>query len=155
MKKSYMTVVLIIIAICMLTMSATRADDSWKPAAAVDLTQVQCKIADAAKRNNALLRQPTILAYKTGLFLATGSMNTATWGREQKVSVKFGKGEEPYTEAFATVEFSGYADDSLTGERFTLSLEVGKDGLWRVINAKRAAYVWGTIYRLRIAEQVN
>ena len=67
-------------------------------------------------------------------------MDTASWGREQKVSVKFEKGEVPYTKAFAIVEFSGYTDDSLTGERFTLSLEVKKDGFWRVINGKRAAY---------------
>lgn len=140
MNTLYLTVVAISIAICMLTISAPQAEDAWKPATAVDLTKVRDKIADAAKRDNALLRQPTILAYKTALVLASGSMDTAIWGREQKVSVKFGKGEEPYTEAFATVEFSGYADDSLTGERFTLSLEAGKDSLWRVINAKRAAY---------------
>ena len=120
-------------------MSAARAGNSWKPAAIVDLAKVQEKISDAGKIDKTLLRQPMILAYESALFLATGSMDTATHGREQKVSAKFGKGEEPYSEAIVTVEFMGYADDSLTGERFTLYLEVGKDALWRVIKAERTA----------------
>ena len=140
MQKHYLTGIAISISICILSLSAARAGDSWKPAAAVDFAQAQGKISEAAKTDKALLRQPMILAYKTALFLATGSMDTATKGREQKVSAKFGKGEEVYSEAVVTVEFLGYADDSLTGERFILYLEVGKDGLWRVIKAERAAY---------------
>jgi hypothetical protein len=140
MKKHYLTGIAISVAIYTLSISTVIAENSWKPAAVVDLAQVQEKISDAVKTDKTLLRQPLILAYKTALFLATGSMDTATKGREQKISAKFGKGEEPYSEAVVTVEFLGYADDSLTGERFTLYLEVGKDGLWRVIKAERAAY---------------
>lgn len=139
-KRLYLTVFAINLVTCILWMSAARAGDSWKPAAVVDLAKVQEKISDAAKIDKALLRQPMILAYKTVLFLATGSMDTATKGREQKVLAKFGKEEETYSEAAVTVEFMGYADDSLTGERFTIYLEVGKDGFWRVIKAERAAY---------------
>ena len=139
-KRHYLTVIAISFAICILSISTARAECFWKPAAPIDLAQVQKKILDAAKKDKVLLRQPMILSYKTALFLATGSMDTVTKGREQKVSAKFGKGEEPYSEALVTVEFLGYADDSLTGERFTLYLEVGKDGLWRVIKAERAAF---------------
>jgi hypothetical protein len=81
-----------------------------------------------------------ILAYKTALYLATESMGTAIAGREQKILAKFGKGEEPYSEAVVTVEFLGYADDSLNGEQFILYLKVGKDGLWQVSKVERAAY---------------
>ena len=139
-KTHYLTDLAISIAICILSVSTARAEYFWKPAAPIDLAQVQEKISDAEKKDKVLLCQPTMLAYKTALFLATGSMDTVTKGREQKVSAKFGKGEEPYSEAVVTVEFLGYADDSLTGERFTLYLVVGKDGLWRVIKAERAAY---------------
>jgi hypothetical protein len=140
MKTHYLTVITISLSIYILSLVDARAGDSWKPAAAIDLAQVQEKISDAAKKDKALLRQPMILAYKTALFLATGSMDTVTMGREQKVWAKFGKAEEPYSEAVVTVEFMGYADDSLTGERFILYLEVGKDDLWRVVKAERAAY---------------
>ena len=125
---------------CVLWPSAARAENFWKPPAVVDLAQVQGRLSDVAERDQELFRQPVVLAYKIALFLATGSMDTATKGREQKVSAKFGNGEEPYSTAIVTVEFMGYADDSLTGERFTLSLEVGREGVWRLTKAERAAY---------------
>jgi hypothetical protein len=139
-KTHYLRVIALSVVTCILWLSAARAVDFWKPASVVDLAQAQEKISNAAKIDRTLLRQPMILAYKTALYLATGSMDTATRGGEQKVSAKFGQGEEPYSTAVVTVEFMGYADDSLTGERFTLYLEVGKDGFWRVIKAERAAY---------------
>jgi hypothetical protein len=138
MKTRYLRV-LALSVVGILRLSAARAVDFWKPAAVVGLAQAQEKISDAAKIDRTLLRQPMILAFKAALYLATGSMDTATKKREQKVSAIFGEGEEPYSTAVVTVEFMGYADDLLTGERFTLYLEVGKDRFWRVIKAERAA----------------
>jgi hypothetical protein len=124
----------------MLWASIAAAGGVWNPPAAVDLTKARERVSEAAGTDSTLLRQPLILAYKVALFLATGSMDTPPGGRNHRVSAEFGKGEEPYSSANVTVEFMGYADDSLTGERFTLFLETGKDGLWRVVRAERAAY---------------
>lgn len=140
MKTQYVRAIAFGAIISILWLSSARGENFWKPRATVDLTRVQEKTSEAAKKDRTLLRQPVILGYKTALYLATGSMDTAMKGREQKVSAKFGKGEEPFSEAVVTVEFMGYADDSLLGERFTLYLEVEKNGRWRVIKAERAAY---------------
>jgi hypothetical protein len=125
---------------CILWISAASAEHFWKPATVVDLAAVQDRLSEVTERDQQWLRQPFVLAYKIALFLATGSMDTATNGREQKVSATFGNGEQPYSTAAVTVEFMGYADDSLTGERFTLYLAAGREGVWRLTRAERAAY---------------
>jgi len=39
------------------------------------------------------------------------------------------------------VEFTGYADDSLLGERFVMRLRrSAEDGVWKITAAERAAY---------------
>lgn len=140
MKSHYLKVIIISLVTSILWISIAKAEDFWKPATLVDLAQVQEEISVAAKIDKTLLHQPMILAYKTALYLATESMGTTIAGREQKILAKFGKGEEPYSEAVVTVEFLGYADDSLNGEQFILYLKVGKDGLWQVSKVERAAY---------------
>ena len=93
-----------------------------------------------AEQDKFFLRQPAILGYKTALFLANGSFETPTNGRVQSIKAEFEGGEETFQSATVTVEFMGYADDSLFGERFTLKLKVDAKGDWEVVSAERAAY---------------
>ena len=112
----------------------------WKPAANVDLAEVTKKTTERAKGDKLFVRQPTLLALRTALFLAGGSFDTPTRGTAQNIKAEFKGGEEIFKSAIITVEFMGYADDSLYGERFVLSLIVDEAGVWKVTKAKRAAF---------------
>ncbi len=114
--------------------------DHWKPAKKIELTDAKKKMAERAEQDKLFLSQPTILAYKTALFLANGSFDTPTNGRVQSIEAKFEGGEETFQSVTVTVEFMGYADDSLFGERFTLKLKANDKGNWEVVHAERAAY---------------
>ena len=100
-------VIIISLVTSILWISIAKAENFWKPATLVDLAQAQEEIWRAAKIDKTLLHRPMILAYKTALYLATRSMGTAIAGQEQKIFAKFGKGEEPYSEAVVTGRVPG------------------------------------------------
>ena len=135
--KPYVTT---IIGVCLLGISPAKAEDSWKPANEVKIEKIDKALASLKDKEPATLRQPTILAYKTAVFLATGAIDTPTIGKTQSISAKFQGGEERFDRVVVTVEFMGYADDSLTGERFVISLLSGQDGVWKVTKIERSAY---------------
>jgi hypothetical protein len=115
------------------------AADQWKPAAAVKLDAIKEMIDGLKAKDPATLRQPTLLAYKTAVFLASGATDTPTIGTSQKIEAKYSGGEENFTQAIVTVEFTGYADDSLTGERFTLTMSSNEESEWTITKMERTA----------------
>jgi len=131
--------------IYLLTLGMAPADpaappNSWKPATRVDLTEVAAKSSERARTDPLFVKQPTILAYRTALFLAGGSFDEPTLGRTQSIKADFGPGEGPFDKGTVVVEFMGYADDSLIGERFTFTMNADQAGHWQIVEAKREAY---------------
>jgi hypothetical protein len=112
----------------------------WKPAKKVDLTEAIQEISKRAKIDPSFVKQPTILAYKTALFLSRRSFDEPTNGRIQSIKADFGPGEEQWEKATVSVEFMGYADDSTLGERYTFTMFVDSSGNWQISEAKREAY---------------
>ncbi|MCX6880827.1 MAG: hypothetical protein NTW21_44555 [Verrucomicrobia bacterium] len=135
--KSYVTT---IIGACLLGISPAKAEDSWKPATEVKIEKIDKALASLKDKEPATLRQPTILAYKTAVFLATGAVDTPTIGKTQSICAKFQGGEEKFDRVVVTIEFMGYADDSLIGERFVIGLLAGQNGVWKVTKIERSAY---------------
>lgn len=129
-----------IIGVCLLGFSSAKAENSWKPANDVKIESIDKAVASLKDKEPATLRQPTILAYKTAAFLASGAVDTPTIGKAQSITAKFQGGDEIFDRVVVTVEFMGYADDSLAGERFVISLLAGKDGVWKVTKIERSAY---------------
>lgn len=113
----------------------------WKPAEKIAVERLEDAAEILIRVESPALRQPTVLGYKTAVFLATGSVDTPTRGRTQRIEVEFEGGEEAFDRAAVTVEFMGYADDSLLGERFVMRLRrSAEDGVWKITAAERAAY---------------
>lgn len=113
---------------------------SWTPAKLVDLEVVARKTKEQASKDPEFIKQPTTLAFKTALFLSEGSFEVPTNGKVQSIKAEYDGGDEVFDSATVTVEFMGYADDSLFGERFTLKLTVDDKDNWSVVEAKREAY---------------
>jgi hypothetical protein len=129
-----------ILCVCLLRISAAQAEDSWKPAQEVKIANIDKAVAKLKAKEPGTLRQPTLLAYKTAVFLATGAVDTPTIGKTQNISAKFQGGEDKFDRVVVTVVFMGYADDSLTGERFVISLIASQDGRWKITKIERAAF---------------
>lgn len=129
-----------IIVFCFLGSAAGGEQGIWNPAEEIGREKIGAAIASIREYEPQALRQPTILAYRTAVFLATGSVDTPTVGAVQSVNSRFSGGEEIFDRAVTTVEFMGYADDSLYGERFVISLHSGEDGIWQVTGIERSAY---------------
>lgn len=128
------------IAACLLGAPLAWAQDRWNPAGPVGIERIDRALAGLRDKEPGTLRQPTMLAYKSAVFLASGAVDTPTLGTSQSISAKFEGGEEPFERVEVTVEFMGYADDSLRGERFVIRLVPGQDGIWKVTKIERSAY---------------
>jgi hypothetical protein len=132
-------------SLCCLTILAVplQAADTWKPAAEIKVATIAPLLKQLRKEDPGSLKQPTILAYKTALFLASGSAATPTLGTSQKINATYSGGEESFDAATITVELLGYADDSLAGERFIIDLKLTKSGAtesWEIHKIQRAAF---------------
>lgn len=112
----------------------------WHPPQRAQLGALNKKLEAARQGKEPWVSQPAVLAFKSACFLAAGKLDTPTRGTRQTMQVEFSGGEEDFTSATVTVEFLGYADDSLAGERFSLELTRNNDGTWSVTAATRAAY---------------
>ena len=123
--------IIISLVTSILWISIAKAENFWKPLL-VDLAQAQEENLGRSEDDKTLLR-PT---HDSGLqncvvFSDWIDGHSHSRAKAKEFLAKFGKGEEPYSKAVVTVEFLGYADDSLNGEQFILYLKVGKDGLWQ------------------------
>ncbi len=136
MKKSLPATLSALILACV----CANAEDRWTAAVEIPKERIDEAIASLSAKEPAGLRQPTLLAYKLALFLATNSFEIPTLGTSQTITAKFDGGEEQFERAVVTVEFMGYADDSLIGERFVVSLVYGQDETWGVTRIERSAY---------------
>ncbi len=129
-----------LIVLCLFGISPAQAADHWTPASEINVGKIDKLLTGFGQKETSTLHQPTVLAYKVALFLASGSADTPTQGRQQSISAKLTGGEEQFDRVSVTVEFMGYADDSLIGERFVIQLDAGKDGIWKVKKIERSAY---------------
>ncbi len=132
--------VIVIVAVLLLGSIPLPAQGVWKPAHEISIDKIDEVYEVLRDREPQTLRQPTILAYKTATFLATGSIDTPTIGRTQSISAQFEGGEQVFDRVIVTVKFMGYADDSLIGERFLISLAARQEGVWQVTGIDRSAY---------------
>jgi hypothetical protein len=123
--------------------ACANAQDRWTAAVEIPKERIDKAIAGLISKEPVSLRQPTLLAYKLALFLATDSFETPTLGTSQTITAEFAGGEEQFERAVVTVEFMGYADDSLIGERFVVRLAYGQDDIWGVTGIERSAYCRG------------
>lgn len=112
---------------------------SWTSAKSIEVEKLAPFIQDMQATDSVTLQQPTTLAFKAALYLAGGSAKTPTRGTRQTVDAKYSGGEEHFTSAVVTVEFMGYADDSLSGERFVLHLDKSDKSVWVVKRVERTA----------------
>ena len=117
-----------------------RAVDFWSPAAPVKLEKIEKLVATLAEKEPQTLRQPAVLGYKAALFLSTGAPDKLSNGRAQNIHVTYEGGEQTFTGAVVEVEFTGYADDSLQGERFEIHMASAPGGVWKIDKIERAAY---------------
>lgn len=140
MKNFFTTIFMSSLCACFCTMSLAQAADVWKPAVEIKTATIEKTLVQLKDKEPTTLRQPTILAYKTALFLATGATDTATCGKSQSISAAFVGGEENFSSVVVTVEFMGYADDSLTGERFVIHLKMGEKQVWDITKITRSAF---------------
>ena len=124
----------------MLPTAPARAVDSWSPAAPVKLERIEKLVATLAEKEPQTLRQPAVLGYKAALFLATGAPDKLSNGRAQNIHVTYEGGEQTFTGAVVEVEFTGYADDSLLGERYEFHMTSAPGGVWNIDRIERAAY---------------
>lgn len=115
-------------------------EPAWHPPQRLELAALNKKVEAARQAKEPWVSQPAVLAFKSACFLAAGKLDTPTRGTRQTMQVEFSGGEEEFTAATVTVEFLGYADDSLRGERFSLELTRNNDGTWSVSSVTRAAY---------------
>ena len=124
----------------LLLLSAARAVDFWSPAATVKLEKIEKLVTTLAEKEPQTLRQPAVFGYKTALFLSTGSPDTASNGHTQNIHITYEGGEQSFTGAVVEVEFTGYADDSLLGERYEFHMKLTPGGVWKIDKIERAAY---------------
>jgi hypothetical protein len=139
--KPYLTTIIIgSICACLLGVSAAKEENHWKPGSEIQIGAIEKMLVSLKDKEPSTLLQPTMLAYKAALFLASGSTDTPVHGKLQNLSAKFSGGEEQFNRVDVTVEFMGYADDSLSGERFIFQLNANQAGVWKVTKIERAAY---------------
>ncbi len=146
MIMNRMTIIMGILCTCIAPMHTTMAEADfgthgvWTPMTEIAIETLEPMIARLQANSPSTLRQPTILAYQAALFLAMGSENKPTNGKRQRIDANFTGGEELFTRTEVIVDFMGYADDSLYGERFVVQMNVDQEGLWLVSQIKRSGF---------------
>ena len=112
----------------------------WTPEATVDSSRIEQAITQLQQTAPEALRQPVILAYRAALFLAASPEQGTSGAQIEQITAQFDGEQPPFKKAIMTVQFMGYADDSLHGEKFTLTLVPAADGTWQIPQVIRSAY---------------